>query len=38
LPISNNRLRAARPGMAFVQTVEWDALTVDFDLLRHKFS
>ena len=29
-------MRAARPGMAFVQTVELDALTGDFDLFRHK--
>jgi hypothetical protein len=36
LSISNDRLRTARPGMAFVQTVELDALTVDLDLFRHK--
>jgi hypothetical protein len=31
-------LRAARPSASFVWTVEFDPLTVDFDLLRHKFS
>jgi hypothetical protein len=28
-------VRAARPGMAVVQTVELKALTVNFDLFRH---
>jgi hypothetical protein len=40
LPSPNKQRGAwiARPGATFVQTVELDGLTVDFDLLRHKFS
>jgi hypothetical protein len=35
LPISNDRLRTARPSMTMIQTVELDAPSVDFNLFRH---
>src|SRR3990170_391759 len=35
LPISNDRARIARPCVPLVRTVEFDALTVDFDLFHH---
>lgn len=38
LPVRNDRFRTARPGTAFVQTVQLDAPAVDLNFLRRKFS